>query len=458
MELRDLNHEERLALVALLELVLESDRAVSDGEVAEHRPGGRRARPRGIPAARHGGRPALPDRGRAEGVPALDHAPGRARAHLRHRPRHRHRGCRRCSGIGRSSTGSRRSGRCTSRCRADPTRSDVGDGPFDRSVPAGHDGRFHARTPRRRPQHRHHRPRRPRQDHAGRRHAAPDAASSAPTSRWPSASWTRTTSSASAASPSWRRTRPSRWEGVQINIVDTPGPRRLRRRGRAHARHGRRRPAAGRRLRGPAAADPLRAREGARARASRRSSASTRSTAPTRAPAEVLDEVYGLFIDLGANEQQLDFPVVYTNARAGTATRELDDAGDRPAAALRRASSARSPARRIEPDAPTQFQVNNLDYDDYVGRLAIGRIVARRAASRRAVHALPRRRHAGRRARSRSSTAGTASSASSSTRADAGDIVAVAGIEEIDIGDTIADREQPAAAAAASASTSRPSP
>src|SRR5262245_30924671 len=45
-------------------------------------------------------------------------------------------------------------------------------------------------------------------------------------------------------------------------------------------------------------------------------------------PAEVLDEIYGLFIDLGANEQQLEFPVVYTNARAGTATRARAEPGD----------------------------------------------------------------------------------------------------------------------------------
>ncbi len=91
-------------------------------------------------------------------------------------------------------------------------------------------------------------------------------------------------------------------------------------------------------------------------------------------PAEVLDEIYGLFIDLGANEAQLDFPIVYTNARAGTATLDLARRRDRPAAALRDHGAARSPDPAHDPDAPTQFQANNLSYDDYVGRLAIGRL------------------------------------------------------------------------------------
>src|SRR2546429_1660704 len=92
-------------------------------------------------------------------------------------------------------------------------------------------------------------------------------------------------------------------------------------------------------------------------------------------PAAVLDEIYGLFIDLGAREAQLDFPVVYTNARAGTATLDLARAGTdlRP---LFAAVVRGLPGPLHEPDAPLRFQANNLGYDDYVGRLAIGRIVS----------------------------------------------------------------------------------
>src|SRR6202047_4845969 len=92
-------------------------------------------------------------------------------------------------------------------------------------------------------------------------------------------------------------------------------------------------------------------------------------------PAEVLDEVYDLFIDLGANEDQLDFPILYTNARAGTATLKLGEAGTdlRP---LFETIISHLPGPAVDSEATLQFQVNNLDYDDYVGRLAIGRIIA----------------------------------------------------------------------------------
>src|SRR6478672_5890981 len=89
--------------------------------------------------------------------------------------------------------------------------------------------------------------------------------------------------------------------------------------------------------------------------------------------AEVLDEIYDLFIDLDATEDQLDFPVVYTNARAGTATRHLTQPADnlKPLFDL---IVETLPGPVVDPAAPTQFQANNLDYNDYVGRLAIGRI------------------------------------------------------------------------------------
>src|SRR5512143_3603898 len=77
--------------------------------------------------------------------------------------------------------------------------------------------------------------------------------------------------------------------------------------------------------------------------------------------AEVLDEVYGLFIDLDATEEQLEFPIVYTNARAGTATRALEQPGTdlRPLFDLILGSL---PGPQIDPSQPTQFQCNNLDY------------------------------------------------------------------------------------------------
>src|SRR6266403_789936 len=93
-----------------------------------------------------------------------------------------------------------------------------------------------------------------------------------------------------------------------------------------------------------------------------------------RAP-EVLDEVYDLFIDLGANESQLDFPVLYTQARTGTASLRLDTPSEN-LIPLFDAIVANLPGPEVDPDATLQFQVNNIDYDDYVGRLAVGRIIA----------------------------------------------------------------------------------
>ena len=90
-------------------------------------------------------------------------------------------------------------------------------------------------------------------------------------------------------------------------------------------------------------------------------------------PAEVLDAVYELFIDLGADDAQIDFPVVYTNARAGTATTSLDDPGDdlRPLLDL---LVDVTPPPTYTPDHPLQLLVTNLAANDYVGRMAVGRL------------------------------------------------------------------------------------
>jgi GTP-binding protein len=88
---------------------------------------------------------------------------------------------------------------------------------------------------------------------------------------------------------------------------------------------------------------------------------------------EVLDEIYDLFIDLDATEDQLEFPVLYTNARAGTATRELPTPGQS-LEPLFETILATVPAPHFDPAVGLQFRVTMLDWDDYVGRLVIGRI------------------------------------------------------------------------------------
>ena len=90
-------------------------------------------------------------------------------------------------------------------------------------------------------------------------------------------------------------------------------------------------------------------------------------------PAEVLDDVYELFIDLGADAQQIEFPVVYTNAKAGTATRDLATPGTDLRPLLDMLVTV-TPAPVYEPHHPLQLLVTNLTANDYVGRMAVGRI------------------------------------------------------------------------------------
>jgi GTP-binding protein len=89
--------------------------------------------------------------------------------------------------------------------------------------------------------------------------------------------------------------------------------------------------------------------------------------------AEVLDEIYDLFIDLDATEDQLDFPVVYTNARDGIAHRKIgDDSKD--LLPLFEAIVKSIPAPPGDPEGTLQIQVMNLDYSEFLGRIAIGRV------------------------------------------------------------------------------------
>jgi len=92
---------------------------------------------------------------------------------------------------------------------------------------------------------------------------------------------------------------------------------------------------------------------------------------------EVLDEVYDLFIDLDATEEQLDFPVLFTNARVGTATRDLKELSTT-LEPLFETILTTVPPPAVDPAMGLQYRVAMLDWDDYVGRLVIGRIVSGR--------------------------------------------------------------------------------
>src|SRR3954463_13144082 len=154
---------------------------------------------------------------------------------------------------------------------------------------------------------------------------------------------------------------------------------------------------------------------------------------------EVLNEIYDLFIDLDANEEQLEFPVLYTNAKVGTATRDQDGQGEdlRP---LFDAVIDHVPPPRGNPDAPLQLLVANLDSSDYLGRIAIGRIFNGRVkiGDPVAVCKLDQAIH---RTKVTKLYAFDGLKRVDIQEAAAGDIVCLAGIEDITIGETIADLE-----------------
>jgi GTP-binding protein len=154
----------------------------------------------------------------------------------------------------------------------------------------------------------------------------------------------------------------------------------------------------------------------------------------------VLDEIYDLFIDLDASEAQLDFPIVYTNARAGTATRELQAPGEN-LKPLFNLIIETLPGPAFDPAAPTQFQANNLDYNDYVGRLAIGRLKNGRLAAGN--YSLCRLDGTRQPVKVTQVFGWEGLKRLEIDAATAGDIVALAGIEDIGIGETVADRDDP---------------
>jgi GTP-binding protein len=160
-------------------------------------------------------------------------------------------------------------------------------------------------------------------------------------------------------------------------------------------------------------------------------------------PAEVLDEVYDLFIDLEATEDQLEFPVLYTNARTGTATPDLKIDGQT-LEPLFDTILTTVPPPRFDPAQGLQFRVTMLDWDDYVGRLVIGRLVngrVRQADRISVVH----RDGAVEQAKVTVLYGYEGLKRIEIPEGNAGEIVAIAGIETIDIGETIADLENPVA-------------
>jgi GTP-binding protein len=156
-------------------------------------------------------------------------------------------------------------------------------------------------------------------------------------------------------------------------------------------------------------------------------------------PQAVLNEVYDLFIDLDATDSQIEFPVIYASGRAGTASTKFDERGTdlRP---LFEAIVAYVPPPAGSPDAPLQMQVANLDSSDYLGRIAIGRIFNGRVRLNDPVVVLKLEGHE-QETRVTKLYAFEGLKRIEISEAAAGDIVCLAGIDDINIGETITDPE-----------------
>jgi len=157
---------------------------------------------------------------------------------------------------------------------------------------------------------------------------------------------------------------------------------------------------------------------------------------------EVLNEVYDLFIDLDAKEDQLEFPVLYTNAKAGTASPSTNVAGEN-LQPLFEAILSHIPEPKGDPAGPLQILVANLDYSDYLGRLAIARVFNGTMRTGEDV-GIAKLDGSLQKTRITKLFSFSGLKRNDITETDLGDIVAVAGVEGITIGETITDAENPA--------------
>jgi GTP-binding protein len=158
-------------------------------------------------------------------------------------------------------------------------------------------------------------------------------------------------------------------------------------------------------------------------------------------PQEVLNEIYDLFIDLDAKEDQLEFPVLYTNAKAGTASTTMQGGGQ-DLEPLFDAIVKTIPPPQGDPAGPLQILVANLDYSDYLGRLAIARVFNGSMSTGEEV-SIAKRDGSFQKTKITKLFSFSGLKRLDITRTDLGDIVAVAGVEGITIGETITSAENP---------------
>ena len=157
-------------------------------------------------------------------------------------------------------------------------------------------------------------------------------------------------------------------------------------------------------------------------------------------PHKVLDMIFDLFVELKANDEQLDFPIVYASAKNGFAMRELHENSE-DMTPLFETIVQYVPPPTISPEPYLQMLVSNLDYSDYLGRIALGRIVSGRVAVDDSIVCIHRD---GRRERGKVTALYTFSGMGQveTKQASAGEIVGLTGFEEVYIGETLTDREE----------------
>jgi GTP-binding protein len=164
---------------------------------------------------------------------------------------------------------------------------------------------------------------------------------------------------------------------------------------------------------------------------------------PDARPVDVLNSVFDLFVELDADDATLDFPTIYASGRNGVATTDLAV----PAVDIRPLYDVilkKVPAPEVDIDAPLQMLVVTLDHSDFVGRIAIGRVVAGKIRKGQRIALL---KHDGRRVDHAIAQLYTFDrlGRTETDEVSAGDICAVVGLEDVDIGDTIADFDNPKA-------------
>jgi len=160
-------------------------------------------------------------------------------------------------------------------------------------------------------------------------------------------------------------------------------------------------------------------------------------------PDEVIDEVYDLFIELDADDQQIDFPIIYTNAKLGLSKLSLEDDTDN-LEPLFNTIIESIPGPDVEDEELTQFLITNLDYDNYVGRIAIGRIFNGKLESNKN-YALCNEDGTNTNIKISVLYSFQGLQKTAVDTMEAGDISAIAGVDDIKIGDTISLADNPVA-------------